>query len=623
MGEDVELIELRVPPAVPRRSGGAATRLIPVLIAVVSLGVGVLLLTSRPGSAPAPTLVVFPVLMLLSAAAALVSGGSGRWRADFDADRRRYLDYLESVARRLTEDAAALRIRLLERHPAPGDLWAIGADRRWGCGGGAPDFGEVRIGLAAVPASVRAIAPAPGPGDGDPVTWAALTRLVSSCETVADAPVIVALCGAPAITVTGREDDARALVRAMLCQLAVTHDPAGLSLSVTCAANTGRDWDWLKWLPHRHDRSDVHRRVVVADCVVPAAGDPLTTVVQIVGGTGDVTVDAGDGPIGLDRPDHLSAVAALAVARRLAGHRGRRAPTEVAPTLKWSTDAEGVSAVPIGTGADGTGLELDIREAALGGIGPHGLCLGATGSGKSELLRTIALGMIARHSPAVLNLILIDFKGGATFLDLARAPHTTAVVTNLGDEAHLVDRMREALSGEIDRRQRLLRDAGNFPGVADYLRARRDGAALDPLPALFVIVDEFSEMLSRHPEFADVFVAIGRLGRSLGIHLLLASQRLDEGRLRGLDSHLSYRICLKTLSDSESRIAIGVPDAYHLPARPGAAYLRAGRGCSAGRRTGEGMRRRAPAPPCCGPWSRPPGRRPTGARHRTRCGWYR
>ena len=96
---------------------------------------------------------------------------------------------------------------------------------------------------------------------------------------------------------------------------------------------------------------------------------------------------------------------------------------------------------------------------------------------------------------------------------------------------------------------------------------------MPPLPALFIVVDEFSELLSQHPDFAELFVAIGRLGRSLGMHLLLASQRLDEGRLRGLETHLSYRICLKTFSASESRAVLGVPDAYHLPSTPGAAYL--------------------------------------------------
>ena len=83
-------------------------------------------------------------------------------------------------------------------------------------------------------------------------------------------------------------------------------------------------------------------------------------------------------------------------------------------------------------------------------------------------------------------------------------------------------------------------------------------------------------MLSQHPDFADVCVAIGRLGRSLGVHLLLASQRLEEGRLRGLESHLSYRVCLKTLSINESRIVLGTSEAYELPSAPGAAYLRVG-----------------------------------------------
>jgi S-DNA-T family DNA segregation ATPase FtsK/SpoIIIE len=99
-----------------------------------------------------------------------------------------------------------------------------------------------------------------------------------------------------------------------------------------------------------------------------------------------------------------------------------------------------------------------------------------------------------------------------------------------------------------------------------------------PLPTLFIIVDEFSELLSQQPDFADMFAAIGRLGRSLGMHLLLASQRLDEGRLRGLDAHLSYRICLKTLSAAESQSVLGNLDAYRLPNAPGAGFLRVGAG---------------------------------------------
>ena len=230
--------------------------------------------------------------------------------------------------------------------------------------------------------------------------------------------------------------------------------------------------------------------------------------------------------------------------------------------------------VPIGITPNGQPLELDIKESAEGGMGPHGLCIGATGSGKSEFLRTLVLSLVASHSPEALNLVLVDFKGGATFLGFEGLAHVAAIITNLEDELTLVDRMRDALAGELNRRQELLRAAGNFSKVSEYERARANGADLEPLPALFIIVDEFSELLSQKPDFAELFVMIGRLGRSLHTHLLLASQRLEEGKLRGLDSHLSYRIGLKTFSAGESRSVLGVPDAYHLPSVPGSAFLK-------------------------------------------------
>jgi S-DNA-T family DNA segregation ATPase FtsK/SpoIIIE len=148
------------------------------------------------------------------------------------------------------------------------------------------------------------------------------------------------------------------------------------------------------------------------------------------------------------------------------------------------------------------------------------------------------------------------------------------VITNLEQELTLVDRMQDALSGEMVRRQELLREAGNFASIRDYERARAAGEDLEPMPSLFIVVDEFSEMLTAKPEFIDLFVAIGRLGRSLGLHLLLASQRLEEGRLRGLESHLSYRIGLRTFSAGESRTVLGVPDAYELPPVPGLGFLK-------------------------------------------------
>lgn len=232
--------------------------------------------------------------------------------------------------------------------------------------------------------------------------------------------------------------------------------------------------------------------------------------------------------------------------------------------------------VPFGVTPQGVPVLLDIKESAQGGMGPHGLIIGATGSGKSEVLRTLVLALALTHSPEQLNFVLVDFKGGATFAGMAELPHVSAMISNLESELTLVDRMADALRGEIARRYELLRKAGNFANVTDYEAARIAGKHQGPaLPALFIILDEFSELLTAKPEFIDVFVQIGRVGRSLSVHLLLSSQRLEEGRLRGLDSHLSYRIGLRTFSAAESRSVLGSDAAYSLPPLPGVGLLKA------------------------------------------------
>ncbi|MCE7006373.1 type VII secretion protein EccCa [Kibdelosporangium philippinense] len=230
-------------------------------------------------------------------------------------------------------------------------------------------------------------------------------------------------------------------------------------------------------------------------------------------------------------------------------------------------------AVPVGVTEDGEVVELDLKESAQGGMGPHGMLIGATGSGKSELLRTLVLGLAATHSSEILNFVLVDFKGGATFLGMDKLSHTSAVITNLADELPLVDRMQDSLNGEMTRRQELLRQSG-YPSQFEYEKARAAGEQLVPFPTLLLVVDEFSELLGSKPEFMDLFVSVGRLGRSLGVHLLLASQRLDEGRIHRVEGHLSYRIALKTFSSMESRSVIGVASAYELPSEPGNGYLK-------------------------------------------------
>jgi S-DNA-T family DNA segregation ATPase FtsK/SpoIIIE len=230
--------------------------------------------------------------------------------------------------------------------------------------------------------------------------------------------------------------------------------------------------------------------------------------------------------------------------------------------------------VPIGVGPSGNLVLLDLKESAFGGMGPHGLVVGATGSGKSEMLRTLVTSLVVAHHPERLALLLVDFKGGATFADTDRLPHSAGIITNLADDESMVIRFREAMYGELNRRQQVLKDNGNLPNLHAYEEARAERPGLAPMPHLLVIIDEFSELLTAHPDFAELFLAIGRIGRSIGVHLMLATQRLEAGKIKGLETHLSFRIGLRTFSEAESREAIGVGDAYHLPPEPGSGYLK-------------------------------------------------
>lgn len=561
-----------------------------------------------------PTAAVLPVMMLMSAIGMALHAGPRRSGGGLDLQRRRYLSELGRLSEQLGDAARRQRASLWWVHPDPTALWPlVGGPRMWERGPADSDFCHIRVGVGEQRLARRIVVPPVGPVDDlDPVTADALRRFVRSHVIFGDAPMAVALRGVAVLAVEGEPTAARALVRAMVCQLAVLHSPDTVVIAAVVGAGGRQQWDWLKWLPHNvcpelggpmvydapaqvtHRGTQRRHRVVVVD-----GGDhrelagPGTTV--IVTGTvcpdanalrlyldgGRLAVRSGERIEDFAAADGMTVAQARVCARRLTRHRDRRPePGDgLGAELDWQPQSSlDTLRVALGTSADGELVTLDIKEAADGGHGPHGLCVGATGSGKSELLRTVVAGMVARHSPDDLNLVLIDFKGGATFLGLQGLHHIAAIITNLADEAHLVARAKEALGGEIHRRQQLLRCAGNAVNLAAYQRRRGVDPTLPGLPALFIVVDEFAELLAHQPDFAELFTMIGRVGRSLGVHLLLASQRLDEGRLRGLESHLSYRICLKTASAAESRAVLGVTDAAELPSAPGAALLRTGDG---------------------------------------------
>jgi S-DNA-T family DNA segregation ATPase FtsK/SpoIIIE len=230
--------------------------------------------------------------------------------------------------------------------------------------------------------------------------------------------------------------------------------------------------------------------------------------------------------------------------------------------------------VPVGLDDFGEPVLLDLKESAQLGMGPHGLCIGATGSGKSEMLRTLILALALSHSPDDISMVLVDYKGGAAFAPFAGLPHVAGIIDNLADDPQLTQRARVSIAGEVVRRQQLLKDAGNSASITHYREVAAERPDLPPLPHLLIVIDEFGELLTAEPDFVDLLLTIGRIGRSIGVHLLLSSQRIEAGKLRGLETYLSYRVGLRTFSASESTIVLDTPDAFHLPAIPGYGYLK-------------------------------------------------
>jgi S-DNA-T family DNA segregation ATPase FtsK/SpoIIIE len=205
--------------------------------------------------------------------------------------------------------------------------------------------------------------------------------------------------------------------------------------------------------------------------------------------------------------------------------------------------------------------------------GPHGLVAGTTGSGKSELLQTIVASLAVANRPDAMNFVLVDYKGGAAFKDAVRLPHTVGMVTDL--DAHLVERALTSLGAELTRREHMLAAVG-AKDIEDYFEARaRSGA--EPMPRLLIVIDEFASMVRELPDFVAGLVNIAQRGRSLGIHLILATQR-PSGVVSGeIRSNTNLRISLRVTDVADSNDIIGTSDAAQISASaPGRAYVRLG-----------------------------------------------
>ncbi|MEU4426119.1 FtsK/SpoIIIE domain-containing protein [Actinoplanes sp. NPDC024001] len=471
------------------------------------------------------------------------------------------------------------------------------------------------------------------------------------------APVEINLAGGGVTGIVGDRTAALAVARSLLCQAAVHHGPADLTIGVFVDDGREPEWDWCKWLPHtrlgddsgrmlshRRDSSDallrqlaagaadgtalvvldsdvltegVHspardllnaartpprgafgaadKPVPVAAIVLAATADRLPaacdTVVDIVGTDGDATVrrPAEGGEVtgvllaGLavdearacarnlarfDDPELRRTGAGLPDGVRLLPMLGLTRIDAAAIRQRWHRADPVALAAPLGVTDRGV-FTLDlIRD------GPHGLVGGTTGSGKSELLRSLVAALAANTDPSRLTFVLMDYKGGAAFDECARLPHTVGLVTDLDEQ--LGERALRALEAELRHRERRLREV-RADNLIEYVRG--GAAERDPLPRLVVVIDEFATMAKELPDFLTALVGIAQRGRTLGVHLILATQRPSGAVNDNIRTNTNLRVALRVQDAADSVDVIGVREAAEVSRLlPGRAYVRLGPG---------------------------------------------
>jgi len=226
------------------------------------------------------------------------------------------------------------------------------------------------------------------------------------------------------------------------------------------------------------------------------------------------------------------------------------------------------AATPIGIGEDGP-FELDLVRH-----GPHGLAGGTTGSGKSEFLRSLVAGLAANVDPDHLTFVLVDFKGGSAFDECAQLPHTVGMLSDL--DGQLVDRALTCLNAELAYRERVLREAGavDLPAYLSLSRtAAREGTPLAPLPRLVLVIDEFATLANEYPDQMATLVGVAQRGRSMGVHMILATQKPSNCVNDNIRTNSRLRIALRFEDSADSIDIIETKEAVSI-IEPGRAYLR-------------------------------------------------
>lgn len=551
-------------------------------------------------------------------------GRRGRRRSD--AVLRARVASADDALRRALARERALR-RVCDPDAAALLQAATGHGRRvWERPAADPGLLRVRLGSADLPSALSVRRPRPWPGD-DP--GSADGPSVEPAGTVEAVPVTADLALGP-LGLVGPAAVTRAVARHVVGRLATLCSPAQLRLSLLLDPCASSHWSWARWLPHLDavgapDPSALRQlsgsaqqwQVLVLDCqdgdtVLPARlaealDDGAARRVSAIClarreaelPAGCVTIVRCDDAAGatLQITDAQAAVPArvqvlgefvdekwaeslarglaplvdaasaddslMPVTCRLVDLLGDVPPTAETVLARWQETEESLRTV-VGRDTDGP-VWLDLCRD-----GPHTLIAGTTGSGKSQLLRALVAGLAANHPPSAVCFVLVDYKGGAAFAECAGLPHTVGLVTDL--DPHLTRRVLRSIDSEVRRREALFAAAG-VGDIGAYRRCRDR----PPMPRLVLVVDEFAELAEQLPDFVTGLVGIARRGRSLGLHLVLATQRAGAAVSSDIRANAALRIALRMLDEGESRSVVDCPDAAALdPALPGRAVLRRG-----------------------------------------------
>lgn len=224
--------------------------------------------------------------------------------------------------------------------------------------------------------------------------------------------------------------------------------------------------------------------------------------------------------------------------------------------------------VPLGVSKTGV-VNLDLHDKAHG---PHGLVAGTTGSGKSEILQTYILSIATYFHPYEIAFVIIDFKGGGMVNQFRDLPHLLGAITNIDGKE--IDRSLKSIKAELQKRQRLFAEA-EVNHIDKYIRKFKSGEAKEPLPHLIIIVDEFAELKAEQPEFMKELISAARIGRSLGVHLILATQKPAGQVDEQIWSNSRFKLCLKVQGPEDSNEVLKSPLAAEIK-EPGRAYLQVG-----------------------------------------------